>query len=194
MCASDAPDAPGSEARESEAPGITESEAPDTKESEAPDTKESEAPDTKESEAPNTKESEAPDMPSTQAVEAQVAPQSRLDKILAAVPRILSSHAHIIFLVFLGVYLVLLPLVGVSVSSKAELIGGNYTNVTSDLGACIAAGLTVHLVRRDRRRSQELAALFRSVHARHDVLENDVGRAVAAAERAEDAAVKRSGN
>jgi hypothetical protein len=134
--------------------------------------------------------SEASDAPISQTVATQVAPQSRLDKILAAVPRALSSHAHIIFLGALGVYLVLLPLVGVSVSSKAELIGGNYTNVTSDLGACIAAGLTVHLVKRDRSRSKELEEMFRKVHARHDVLEQGIDRALTAAERAEAAALK----
>jgi hypothetical protein len=121
----------------------------------------------------------------TQAVTAQAAPQTRLDKVLALVPRALSSHVHIIFLACLGVFLVLLPLFGVNVSARAELIGGNYTNVTSDLGACIAAGLTVHLVRRDRRRSAELEGLFRSGH---EALNREIQRAVAAAERAEVAA------
>ena len=124
----------------------------------------------------------------TQAVSAQTEPQTRLDRILGLVPRALSSHAHIIFLGCLGVYLVLLPLLGVSVSAKSELIGGNYTNVTSDLGACIAAGLTVHLVKRDRRRARELDQWFRRVHERHDVLQAAIDRAVAAAERAEAAA------
>ncbi len=129
------------------------------------------------------------DSPSdSQPVGAQVAPQSRLDKILGLVPRGLSSHTHIIFLGALGIYLVLLPLLGVNVSSKAELIGGNYTNVTSDLGACIAAGLTVHLVKRDRRRSRELEQWFDRVHRRHDTLEASIDRAVAAAEQAEAAA------
>ncbi|MBV9473220.1 MAG: hypothetical protein JO206_09650 [Solirubrobacterales bacterium] len=129
--------------------------------------------------------------PDTQAVGAQVAPETRLDRVLAFVPRGLSSHAHIIFLGALGIYLVLLPLFGVNVSAKAELIGGNYTNVTSDLGACIAAGLTVHLVKRDRRRSRELEQWFHRVHQRHDDLQAAIERAVAAAERAE-AATNRS--
>jgi hypothetical protein len=134
----------------------------------------------------------AVDSPSdTQAVAAQVAPQTRLDKILALVPRALSSHAHIIFLGALGIYLVLLPLLGINVSARAELIGGNYTNVTSDLGACIAAGLTVHLVKRDRRRTRELEEWFQHVHRRHDAFEAALDRAVTAAERAE-AAAKRS--
>jgi hypothetical protein len=131
--------------------------------------------------------------PMNQATAAQIAPQSWLDKVLAFVPRALSSHAHIIFLGALGVYLVLLPLLGVNVSSKSELIGGNYTNVTSDLGACIAAGLTVHLVKRDRGRSRELAELIDSLHLRHDTLERGVAGAVAAAERAEAAAVRAAG-
>jgi hypothetical protein len=149
-----------------------------------------------ESDGPDSSSSEAMGSEATdnQATEAQVAPQNWLDKTLAVVPRVLSSHAHIIFLGVLGIYLVLLPLVGVSVSSKAELIGGNYTNVTSDLGACIAAGLTVHLVKRDRRRSKELQELFQRVHARHDKLEYGMDRALAAAERAEAAVLKQAEN
>lgn len=132
-----------------------------------------------------------PDRPETSPAASQLAPQSRLDKVLAVVPRALSSHIHIIFLGCLGVYLVLLPLFGVNVSAKAELIGGNYTNVTSDLGACIAAGLTVHLVRRDRKRTRELHDLLRTLHTRHDLLQRSVGEATAAAERAEAAVVRR---
>ncbi len=77
-------------------------------------------------------------------------PRTRIDRVLQYFPRVLASHAHIIFLSALGIYLVVLPLLGFDVSSKAELIGGNYTNVTSDLGACIAAGGTIHLVRQTR--------------------------------------------
>jgi len=129
------------------------------------------------------------DSPSdNQAAAAQIAPQTRLDKILGFVPRGLSSHVHIIFLAVLGIFLVLLPLFGVNVSAKAELIGGNYTNVTSDLGACIAAGLTVHLVRRERHRREELERWFHEVHRRHDELQAAVDRAAGAAERAEAAA------
>ncbi|MBV8429930.1 MAG: hypothetical protein JO244_02125 [Solirubrobacterales bacterium] len=128
----------------------------------------------------------------SQAAEAQTQPKTRLDKILAVVPRGLSSHAHIIFLGVLGIYLVLLPLLGVSVSAKAELIGGNYTNVTSDLGACIAAGLTVHLVKRDRRRAREFAEFSQRLHDRHDELHNALDEAVAAARKAEAAANRRA--
>lgn len=135
----------------------------------------------------------SPEASTSQAVGAQVAPQSRLDRILAVVPRALSSHAHIIFLFGLGVFLVLLPLFGVNVSAKAELIGGNYTNVTSDLGACIAAGLTVHLVRRDRRRAREFDQFVSRIHARHDALEKGIEDATAAAQRAAAAAEEVAG-
>ncbi len=130
----------------------------------------------------------SPEGATTQGAAAQVEPQNPLEKVLAFVPRALSSHAHIIFLAGLGVYLVLLPLFGVSVSSKSELIGGNYTNVTSDLGACIAAGLTVHLAKRDRHRQQELRDVLGALHRRHDELQSAIGDVTAAAQRAESAA------
>jgi predicted phage tail protein len=85
--------------------------------------------------------------------------QSALMKALSVVPGALSSKPHIIFLVLLGVYLVLLPLFQVHVSAFAELVGGNYTNVTSDLGACIAAGGTIHVMRSHKAHRQEIAEL-----------------------------------
>jgi predicted phage tail protein len=72
------------------------------------------------------------------------------NRALQWVPRILSSKPHIVWLMALGVYLIVLPLLGIAVSAKSELIGGNYTNVTSDIGACIAAGGTLHLVSQGR--------------------------------------------
>jgi len=95
-------------------------------------------------------------------------PESRFDRALHWVPRILSSKPHIVVLILLGVYLIVLPLLGVAVSAKSELIGGNYTNVTSDIGACIAAGGTLHLVNQSRKRQKidaERLALLREVHA-----------------------------
>ncbi len=94
-------------------------------------------------------------------------PESRFDHILGYVPRVLSSKAHVIFLIGLGVYLVVLPLLGLAVSAKAELIGGNYTNVTSDVGACIAAGGTLNLIHQGRRRhrlEEERLQLTRQMH------------------------------
>jgi hypothetical protein len=94
--------------------------------------------------------------------------QSRFDRILQWIPRVLSSKPHVIALTVLGIYLVVLPLFGVIVSNKAELIGGNYTNVTSDIGACIAAGGTLHLISQSRKRmklDQERLTLLREVHS-----------------------------
>ena len=94
-------------------------------------------------------------------------PRSRVDRILQWVPRVLSSKPHVLLLMGLGVYLVLLPILGVTVSSTAELIGGNYTNVTSDIGACIAAGGTLHLVAQGRKRrkvEEERLRLARETH------------------------------
>jgi hypothetical protein len=94
-------------------------------------------------------------------------PRSRLDRILQWVPRILSSKPHVVVLMGLGIYLIVLPLVGVTVSANAELIGGNYTNVTSDIGACIAAGGTLHLVNQNRKRrrmDEERLRLARQTH------------------------------
>jgi hypothetical protein len=89
------------------------------------------------------------------------APRTALDKALGYVPRALASHAHVLALGVLGLYLVLLPLLSVNVSAKAELIGGNYCNVTSDIGACIAAGGTVALLRHSRRRNRIAEATHR---------------------------------
>jgi hypothetical protein len=89
-------------------------------------------------------------------------------RALQWVPRILSSKPHIVWLMALGVYLIVLPLLGVAVSAKSELIGGNYTNVTSDIGACIAAGGTLHLVSQGRKRQKvdaERLTLLKEVHA-----------------------------
>jgi len=94
-------------------------------------------------------------------------PRSRIDRILQWVPRILSSKPHVIVLMGLGIYLILLPLLGVRVSANSELIGGNYTNVTSDIGACIAAGGTLHLVNQSRKRGkieEERLMLARQTH------------------------------
>ena len=79
-------------------------------------------------------------------------PRTRIDRVLQWVPRVLSSKPHVLLLIGLGIYLIVLPILGVTVSANAELIGGNYTNVTSDIGACIAAGGTLHLVAQSRKR------------------------------------------
>jgi hypothetical protein len=94
---------------------------------------------------------------------------------LSLVPRALASRIHIVGLFALGLFLILLPVTGLFVpSSNAMLIGGNYTNVTSDLGACIAAGGTVTILHRQSRRHAEQraheAAIIASNQALHDHL------------------------
>ena len=82
-------------------------------------------------------------------------------------PGLPSSKPHVLLLLCLGVYLIVLPIAGVHVSASAELIGGNYTNVTSDIGACIAAGGTLHLVaqaRKGRKIEEERLRLARETH------------------------------
>jgi hypothetical protein len=75
------------------------------------------------------------------------------------IPRTLASIASRYFFVALFLYLVVLPVIGIfTPSSKAMLIGGNYTNVTGALGACIASavGLAIHRDARKRHLEQRL--------------------------------------
>jgi hypothetical protein len=90
-----------------------------------------------------------------QTVEQLAEPQSRLARLLNYIPRMLSSKPHIIFLLGLLVYLVFLPLSHLyTPSAQAMLIGGNWTNVTGDIGACIAAGGTLVLLKHSKRRNR----------------------------------------
>ena len=105
------------------------------------------------------------------------APRSRIDRALQWVPRILSSKPHVIVLMGLGIYLIVLPILGVTVSSNAELIGGNYTNVTSDIGACIAAGGTLHLISQNRKRRSMEEQRLRLAQETHRLLHYVCGEA-----------------
>jgi hypothetical protein len=104
-------------------------------------------------------------------------PRSRFDRVLEWVPRILASKPHVVALIVLGVYLIVLPLLGVMVSAKAELIGGNYTNVTSDIAASIAAGGTLHLVNQSRRRRKLDEERLRLARETHELLHQVYGNA-----------------
>jgi hypothetical protein len=85
------------------------------------------------------------------------AAKSRLDKILGRLPNVLSSKPVILFGILLFLYLFvfagLASLLGHSglVSANTQLILGNYTNVSSSVGAGIAAGASLTLVKRQRR-------------------------------------------
>jgi hypothetical protein len=91
------------------------------------------------------------------------APASKLEQALGYIPRALASHLHVLWLLALGFYLIVLPLAGVSVPTKFELIGGNYTNVTSDIGACVAAGGTLTVLHHARRRRRVEEATHRII-------------------------------
>jgi hypothetical protein len=113
------------------------------------------------------------------AMETPASLSSPLDRFLKWLPRLLSSKPHVLALIGLGVYLILLPLLGVTVSAQAELIGGNYTNVTSDIAASIAAGGTLHLVQQGRRRNKiddERLRLARETHELLHLVYGDAAR------------------
>jgi hypothetical protein len=101
-----------------------------------------------------------------------------MKKFLAAIPQLLSSNASIFIFLFLFVYLVIFGLVGLFVkaiapSSEAQLILGNYTNVTSALGAAIAAGAStaVHSsVKRLHSKHSDLEKSLNELHAKVDQL------------------------
>lgn len=110
-------------------------------------------------------------------------PPSRLDRALDAIPRLLAHKAHIAFLGLLGIWLIAIPLLpgteAIRPTATAELIGGNWTNVSSAIGACIAAGagLAVHRHQKARRRAEDalhrLVADLHRVHLPH--LYDDTG-------------------
>jgi hypothetical protein len=85
------------------------------------------------------------------------AARSRLDQILGRLPGLLSSKPVIIFGIVLFCYLFVFAgiasLLGHSdaVTANTQLILGNYTNVSSSVGAGIAAGAGLTLLKRQRR-------------------------------------------
>ena len=104
--------------------------------------------------------------------------QSRLARALGRLPYLLSSRIVILFGILLFFYLFvfagLATLFGHpgAVSTNTQLIFGNYTNVTSSVGAGIAAGASLTLLahhRRGHRISQ--AALDAAQDARDIALE-----------------------
>src|SRR5580692_8283702 len=83
--------------------------------------------------------------------------QSRLARALGRLPYLLSSRIVIVFGILLFFYLFvfagLATLFGHpdAVSTNTQLIFGNYTNVTSSVGAGIAAGASLTLLKHHRR-------------------------------------------
>lgn len=106
-----------------------------------------------------------------------------LRRILSAIPPALSSRLHIAGLLSLGAWLVALPLVGIAhPSTYTQLIGGNYTNIISALGAAIAAGTTVHVAKQQQNHGWDLANLTDSLmhlHQKQNRLAQQLGGNVA---------------
>jgi len=80
----------------------------------------------------------------------------RINALLGTVPGLLASKPAIIFLLVLLVYLFGFGVIGLFIpalepSATLQLVLGNWTNVTSALGASIAAGGTVHVLREQAR-------------------------------------------
>ena len=99
--------------------------------------------------------------------ETAVAPEespSRVRRLLAHLPAVLSSTAVIAFGVFLFFYLFVFAAAATwlghpdAVSQQWQLILGNYTNVSSSVGAGIAAGLGVKAVKHMRAAEKRHAA------------------------------------
>lgn len=91
-----------------------------------------------------------------------------MKNFLALIPRMLSSTISIFIFIFLFVYLILFGLIGlfttsIAPSSETQLILGNYTNVTSALGAAIAAGA-----------STAVHASVKKLHTRHEKLQKSL--------------------
>ena len=123
---------------------------------------------------------EQPQQPE-QSEQSEISEQSDLaqqPRFLQAIPRILASTVSIFIFIFLFVYLVLFGIAGLFIdwlapSDSMQLIFGNYTNVTSALGAAIAAGAsTQHLtqVRKLRSGHDELKTLVLDLHSKVDKL------------------------
>lgn len=102
--------------------------------------------------------------------------QTDQPKILQAIPGILASNVSIFVFIFLFIYLVVFGLIGLFVeglapSANMQLVLGNYTNVTSALGAAIAAGASTHNLSQMRKlhgKHEELKTLVESLHAKID--------------------------
>lgn len=82
-------------------------------------------------------------------------------KILMA---IINSVWHVYILLVLGIILVILPIAGVSVSQQVELIGGNYTNVISAIGATIAAATSIKNRVEHHRLREDINEILKHIH------------------------------
>ena len=91
-----------------------------------------------------------------------------MKKFFAAIPRALASNVSIFIFLFLFIYLVIFGILGLfaktfAPSSDIQLILGNYTNVTSALGAAIAAGASTKHLSQMKKLNARHAAIKKSV-------------------------------
>lgn len=91
------------------------------------------------------------------------------NSVFQAIPGILSSKPSIFIFLFLFFYLVILGMIGIVIpalepSTDMQLVLGNYTNVTSALGAAISAGA-----------STAAHSSIKDLHKKHDALSQSVG-------------------
>lgn len=99
--------------------------------------------------------------------------QSTFGRLLGRLPNLLSSRPVILFGILLFFYLFIFAGIATlaghagAVSTNTQLILGNYTNVSSSVGAGIAAGASLTLIKRQRHSHHlALAAHEAAVQAR----------------------------
>ena len=108
----------------------------------------------------------------------------QVQKILSAIPCLLSSHISIFIYLFLFCYLVLWAVIAKLVpalqstapSSDSQLILGNYTNVLSALGASIAAGAGTQIhksIKQLHNKHEELRQSIHELHQKIDTLQTE---------------------
>jgi len=102
--------------------------------------------------------------------------QSRLDKWLGKLPGLLSSKAVILFGIALFFYLFVYGSLALwfgwpPVSNNWQLTLGNYTNVSSSVGAGIAAGAGLTVVKNQRRHHRLLLAAHLAATEAHKLAE-----------------------
>ena len=101
-----------------------------------------------------------------------------MKKFLEKIPVVLSSNISIFIFLFLFLYLFIIGIAGlfipaVAPSSSMQLVLGNYTNVTSALGAAISAGAATAAhasVKRLHVKNDKLQDSVKELHEKNDAL------------------------
>lgn len=88
--------------------------------------------------------------------------------LFAWVPRVLGHPLNTLLGLGLFVFLVVLPICGVTIGTGAMLVGGNLTNTLGYLGASIAAGASVVNLAEHREHRRNTTELLVALHIKHD--------------------------